>query len=392
MMELINQNRFDMINTFFAAVYNMFLAKNISRRYNFMRNFYTDRQNSENNSLQLQEIIIGLKDIQRDLLFNTLGELLGSNISLKRTDNENTFSPFYVDIDGENLRYSSTGTRLLITILGTMLNDHFSVLLIDEPEIGLSPKNQLALTKVLYDEKLRSSFCPHLKQIFTATHSHLFLDRRVLSNNHLLSKRGHSINIEQVNSIGDLHKLQFDMLGNELETLFLPTAIVMVEGDSDVIFMTKIIQLHLPDKKISIIRAKGDGEIQNKLHVIREAFGDLQLSPYHNRILIALDQIHSLKIERIKSQGINKDNIFVWSRNGIEYFYPQELVAKGFRCSSNDVDRICLENDPIEYNGIRRTKKELAEYIARELSLENHLNEELASLIKQIKIVCDTSN
>ncbi len=185
----------------------------------------------------------------------------------------------------------------------------------------------------------------------------------------------------------DLHKLQFEMLCNELETLFLPTAIVMVEGDSDVIFMTKIIQLHLPDRKISIIRVKGDGEVQNKLHILREAFGDLQLSPYHNRILIAIDQIHSLKTERIKNQGINEDNIFVWSQNGIEYFYPQELVAEGFRCSSNDVGNISLENDPIEYNGIRKTKKELAEYIARKLNLENHLNDELVSLIEQLKRV-----
>ena len=69
------------------------------------------------------------------------------------------------------------------------------------------------------------------------------------------------------------------MLGNELESIFLPSAIVIVEGDSDVTFITRVVQLHIPDRKVAIVRAGGDGEVQNKLNVLREAFGDLATSP-----------------------------------------------------------------------------------------------------------------
>ena len=138
---------------------------------NFMLNFYTSRQNTEDNDLKLVQIITGLKDTQREKLFSAAKELLGNEFSLKRIDPENTFSPFYVDMDGENLRYGSSGTRLLLTLLGILLDERFSVLLIDEPEIGLSPRIQALLARFLYNKKQRQQFCPHLRQIYIATQS-----------------------------------------------------------------------------------------------------------------------------------------------------------------------------------------------------------------------------
>ena len=251
------------------------------RRYydNFIHNFHTSQQNSEDNELKLEQVITGLKDVQRDKLFGVCKDLLGNEFSLKRTDPENTFSPFYVDMDGENLRYGSSGTRLLLTLLGILLDERFSVILVDEPEIGLSPRIQAVLARFLYDKEHRQQFCPHLRQLYIVTHSHLFLDRGVFSNNYVVSKAGHVVSVKPVQSVGDFHQLQFNMLGNELESIFLPSAIVIVEGDSDVTFITRVVQLHIPDRKMAIVRAGGDGEVQNKLNVLREAFGDLATSP-----------------------------------------------------------------------------------------------------------------
>lgn len=302
------------------------------RRYydNFIHNLYTSKQNTENNDLQLQQIITTLKDFQRRKLFEICKQLLGSDFSLKRTDPENSFSPFYVDIDGENLKYSSTGTRLLLTLLGTLLDERFTVLLVDEPEIGLSPRIQSVLARFLYDKKQRKELCPHLKQLYIATHSHIFLDRKILSNNYILKKDIRTVSVKAVQSVSDFHQLQFDLLGNELESIFLPSAIVIVEGDSDVTYLTKIVQLHIPNRKVSIIRAGGDGEVQNKLNVLRETFGDFAMSPYRDRLFVVLDKKHSLNKERIKRQGVKEEHIFVWSKNGIEYFYPQDLLASAF--------------------------------------------------------------
>jgi len=355
---------------------------------NFIQHFHTSHQNSEDNNLRLDQIIVGLKDSQREKLFNLSESLLGNKFSLKKTEPDNTFSPFYVDMDGENLKYGSSGTRLLLTLLGTMLNEKFTVLLIDEPEIGLNPGIQSTLAKFLYNNDLRNDFCPHISQIYVATHSHLFLDRNVFSNNILVKKSQETISTQEVRSIGDLHQLQFNMLGNELESVFLPSAIVIVEGDSDVTFMTKAFQLNIPDRRVAVVSGGGDGEIQKRLNFIKEAFGNLGFSPYRNRIFVVLDKTHSVKLERITRQGIPESNITVWSKNGIEYFYPRQLVAETFCCSLEEVDQINLENDPIAFNGITTSKKELSRVVSSAIDSEHALHVELNSLIESVRQSC----
>ena len=76
-----------------------------------------------------------------------------------------------------------------------------------------------------------SRFCPHLKSLFIATHSHIFLDRSAYENNFVVTKRDKLISARQLNTASDLHEVQFNMLGNDLELLYLPAAIVLVEGE-----------------------------------------------------------------------------------------------------------------------------------------------------------------
>lgn len=379
---LIGCNRFshvDVLNT-------REMDKHHHRTYydNFVNEFYSSRQNTENNHLNLQEIITGLKDGARKKLFAVAENLLGNTFALQRTDPENTFSPFYVDVDGENLRYASTGTRLLLTLLGTMLDDRFSVLLIDEPEIGLSPRIQSALATFLYDQRRRQEFSPHLDRVFVATHSHLMLDRDVISNNFVVNKNAADIDVSQLSSPAGFHQLQFNLLGNDLEALFLPSSIVLVEGESDASYLKKLVQLRIPNKRITIVRAGGDGEIQSKINFVREAFGDITTSPYGGRFFAVLDATHSIKISRLHGQGLAEENVVVWSRNGIEYYYPKILVAEAFHCDESDVVGLDFSTDPIKHNGFRYSKKQLAEFVCDRISPHHELPDELVDLLDRI--------
>lgn len=361
------------------------------RRYydNFLQNFHTSQQNTEDNELRLEQVITGLKDSQLDKLFQLSSKLLGNEFSLKRSDPESRFSPYYVDMDGENLRYGSSGTRLLITLLGILFDERFSVILIDEPEIGLSPKIQAALARFLYDKEQRKDFCPHLRQVFVATHSHLFLDRNVISNNFTVMKEKTIVTVQQVQSLSALHQLQFNLLGNELESVFLPSAILIVEGTSDETFLARIMQLHIPDRRITIVRAGGDGEISKKLNVLKEALGDLFTSPYHDRLFLVFDSKHSASIIKLQNQGIRDCNINIWSKNGIEYLYPEDILAETFHCDVLDVKKINLEADPIQYNGIRKSKKELARTVVDILSANHAVHAELDALLLRVRSVCN---
>ncbi len=291
-------------------------------------------------------------------------------------------------MDGENLRYGSSGTRLLLTLLGTLLDERFSTILLDEPEIGLSPRIQTRLARLFFDVDLRASFCPHIKQLYIATHSHLFLDRKTYSNNFVVAKDGDLITARPIGSVGDLHQLQFNMLGNELESLFLPSAIAIVEGDSDATFLNKAIELHLPGVHVATVCARGEGEVRRRLNFFKEAFGDVAASLYRGRLLVVFDRQISTKLGKVATDGVLPENTIVLSRNGIEHYYPPVLIGAAFGCDARDVGEISLGSDPIEYNGHRCSKVDLAKYVAARLTIAHGLDSEIEALVNRLRYVC----
>jgi hypothetical protein len=188
--------------------------------------------------------------------------------------------------------------------------------------------------------------------------------------------------------VAEYHHLQFNMLGNEMEALFMPAAIVIVEGDSDHTFLSKVLQLHIPDRKVAVVRAAGEGEVRTKLHFFKEAFGDVAASPYRHRLFVVLDKQISVKLPKIEQDGVPKDNVVVLSLNGIEYFYPHALVAAAFRTSTDQVGGWKFESDPVEFNGIRKSKKELAQIVADGLTRDHPIHSEIRSLIDKIAAAC----
>lgn len=356
------------------------------RRYynNSLQNYYTANQNQENNDLNLEQLLTNLKESQLERLFDLVSKLLGQNFSLKRVNEESRFSPYYIDMDGQNLRLASSGTRLLFALLGLLLDQRFEVVLVDEPEIGLSPRIQTALAAILYHPENRTAFFAHLKQVFIATHSHLFLDRSTYSNNYVVSRSGLEVDVKSVTSASGLHRLQFNLLGNDSEAMSLPSAIVVVEGESDQIFLAKIFELALPDKRISIVRAGGDGEILNKVNTLKEALGDIAAGPYRDRLFAVLDARNSAKKERLVGQGIRGDHIRTWTKNGVEYLYPVGRLSAIFRCAPEELTGMNLEAETIALGEIRRSKKALAHELTESLKSSDPMHPELQQLVQQV--------
>jgi hypothetical protein len=140
---------------------------------------------------------------------------------------------------------------------------------------------------------------------------------------------------------------------------------------------------------VAIVRAEGEGGTMNRLNFFKEAFGDLASSPYRDRLFILLDQSISVRLPRVERQGVPRDNIVLLSRNGIEYYYPPELVGAVFRSSAADVVKWKLEDDPLEFNGIRKSKKELAGVISAGITAAMPLHPEIEALVAKVKkVVC----
>lgn len=339
-------------------------------------NFRRKDVNTEQNFIDLNRIVGGLKDKQRNKLFKLCGDLIGAKFTLARTDPENELSPRYIDMDGLSIAVGSTGTRLLMTLLGICMDEEFDSVIIDEPELGLSPRIQTVLVDFLSDKPRRENVFPHLKRVIVATHSHIFLDKKSIRNNFIVKRDGALISIEQVDSISKLHELQFNLLGNSLESLFLPSAFVIVEGKTDKPYLEKLIAMRHPTRKILVIESQGD--VKREFKNLCNSLGDITKSPFRSRIFVVLDSVNTVGTkDKLTRMGAIPDNVVVWNSNGIEYVYPVSLMCSIFTCSPNEIERIDISGDDVSFNGVDRRKTSLSAEIVSLLDAQTVVPEEL---------------
>jgi hypothetical protein len=343
-------------------------------------------QNSEINRLELNELIVQLDNRARERLFELAGTVLGGKFELRSRDPGNVFSTRIVYYNDRTLGAASSGTRLMLTILGTCLDSRFHTVLLDEPELGLSPRAQRKIAELLFNDAMRKAWFPHLKQVFLVTHSHLFLDRSVYQNNFILQRAGDAVSITQVTSIAAFHNLQFNLLGNDLEALFLPSAVVVVEGPTDQSVLRRAFLLRFPDKRITVVNAGDEGQMGAKLHMMSEILGDLSTSPYRSRVFFLLDAVHSIGKKGTRAKILAKhalpENIVTLSQNGIEHYYPEVVVGALFGGAT--LASVRVNDDDVSANGIEMKKADLAARVENRLTAEAKFGGELETLFDKV--------
>jgi len=334
--------------------------KQTQKHQEFLNQWRNEQQNIDNSPLNLQQAIAELTDNKRDQLIEIMELLLGSKMELKFTAPDNSMSQKYISVDGHNISYTSSGYRLITTLITSLLAEEYETFLIDEPELGISPEAQGLFSDFLFDKDIRKKYFGHIRTLILATHSTIFLDRLKISNNHFVEKNGDIIDVRRVNSISEINSIHFFLLGNRFETLYMPSAIVIVEGKCDYKYIKKIFDLRYEGTSISIIQANGDSRIKEIFNFSKNIFGDIQKSPYKDRIFVVLDRIHGGGlVNTLKGMGLPEESIIVWSRNGIEYFYPADVMQSIF----HSTDKFEIDGDRIKLNNLEYTKNELVEMV-----------------------------
>ncbi|HMU33096.1 MAG TPA: AAA family ATPase [Pyrinomonadaceae bacterium] len=357
-----------------------------SERWNqLLQLFNQQHQNIDNSPINLQQAIAELSDSQRDTLIEIVDLLLGVRLEMRHTVDGNSMSQQYISCDGHNISYTSSGFRLITTLVTSLLDTDYDTYLIDEPELGISPEAQGVLADFLFDRSHRQKYFSHIRTLVFATHSTVFLDRKTISNNYIVQKSGNEISINGISTQGELNKIHFFLLGNRFETLYLPSAIILVEGKCDHRFIERATSLRFPNAQLSIISANGDNRIKEILSVARGLLSDIQRSPYRDRIFVVLDAVHSAGLpEQLVQMGVPRENIVKWSLNGIEYYYPPELLDKIYGSGG----ALEVSGDCIIRNGLTYTKTELLERVVSQLesTTQHHkeLEEKLLEPLSQI--------
>lgn len=350
--------------------------KRSEQHRSFMQQWQNNKQNIDNSPLNLQQSIADFNDDTRGIFFEIMENLLGSKMEMQYTVPENTMSQKYISVDGHNISYTSSGYRLIATLVTSLLNEDYDTYLIDEPELGISPEAQGIFADFIFNSDIRAKYFSHIKTIVLATHSTVFLDRSIITNNYFVEKNGDLINISRVNTIADINKIHFFLLGNRLESLYMPSAIVIVEGKCDYKYIERVLQVKYPDFRFSIIQANSDTRIRDIFNVTKNLFGDIQKSPYRDRIFAVIDSVHGNGlIAHLEKMGIPKNNIVVWSKNGIEYYYPPTIIKELFH-SNGDLN---ISDDIVTLAGVEYKKNELVDIITPKIDKDTKYGDEFNS-------------
>ncbi len=344
--------------------------------------------NFEQSFFSPMSAITRLKDKQRSLLFSTFSELFGQAASVASEDPLNEFANRYVSIDGDSLSVTSSGTRLFLGILAALMDDRFSTVAIDEPELGLSPPLQRRLADIIIGARpLKEKLFPHKPNILLSTHSHHFLDKARPSNNWVVEREGNNITARQCSGLAELHDIQFRLLGNDLGSLFLPDVVYFVEGETDKKYLEKVISLHYPKLRVAALACSG--EIASRLHSWAVSLGDMATSPYRLRTFVVVDKVKQAGIERACiNASLPNENRIDWQHNGIEYYYPRRHLEDIFRADIPNVEDLKVSQDHVSMGETTYTKTELGRMVCERLSKDDdfpaEFTEKLLSPLKKV--------
>lgn len=352
-------NNFNVLNH-----YNPRKNKKSEQWRQFIRRWQQEQQNFDNSPLNLQQAIAELSDDRRDLLSEIVEQLLGTQLEILYTVPDNTMSQKYVSCHGHNISYTSSGFRLIATIVTCLLDTDYNIFLVDEPELGISPEAQGVLADFLFDNGHRKKYFEHVETLILATHSTIFLDRRDIGNNYSVTRQGNVIDVRQTKSLTEFNGIHFFLLGNRLESLYLPSCIVLAEGKTDHAYISHVLKQEFPGVQFSIVNAGSDSRMKEVVSIAGSLLTDLQKSPYRTRIVPILDKTHGRDVVQMLTQsGIPEDNIIIWEKNGIEYYYPCEVIDEIF----GKGDDLEIVNDTVSRNGISYRKAELCDKVIEKM-------------------------
>ena len=219
-----------------------------------------------------------------------------------------------------------SGSLSVLTMLCCLYDPGLKWVLIDEPELGLEPVVQRRLMRLFQGIARQDGGLPH-KRIVLATHSHLFLDRVEIGNNRKVSiDVDGTVLVDPVKSTAELHQIVFNLLGNAPEDLFLPRAILVVEGRSDREFLTPILGL-LEVQNVAIHDVEGDSRIGEAVASIEQTLKSTRyFPPFRERLFVLCDrQARRGLLDEVRKL-LGPEKVVELPLPGIEFYYPPSLL------------------------------------------------------------------
>jgi predicted ATPase len=368
------------VNRFYSFHHLQFYNNDVNELNQFYQNLQNTKQqafqNFEGAFFNAATALTRLTNQRRDVLFETFSSLFGQKIEVRAENPDNEFSNRYVAVDDDSLSVTSSGTRLFLGLLAALMDERFHLVAIDEPELGLSPPLQRRLSDIVLKREHNEKLFPHQPNIILVTHSHLFLDKATPQNNWIVSKEDRMISARRCVDFAELHDVQLRLLGNDLGDLFLPHAVMFVEGETDKMYLESVVKRRLPNMRVVIQDCGGD--IAQRLAYWAQTLGDMQISPYRERTFAVSDRVEQAGLNRVCDRvGLPERNKIKWTGNGIEYVYPTSILRSIFRDENMTAAALNTGNDQVSYGGLSYKKTDLCRQVCERIDSQTVYPDEL---------------
>src|SRR5688500_17984348 len=91
----------------------------------FMQHWNQQHQYIDNSPLNLQQAVAELTDNQRSSLVEIVELLLGLRLEIRHTAEDNSMSQKYISAGDHNISYTSSGFRLITTLVTSLLDSEY---------------------------------------------------------------------------------------------------------------------------------------------------------------------------------------------------------------------------------------------------------------------------
>ncbi len=234
------------------------------------------------------------------------------DLSIKEINSEDNFDSVITDC-GSGL------IDILIIVTNIIARDD-CIFLIEEPEIHLHPEGQRKLLTFLKENS-------KTKQILIATHSPIFIDS--ITSNLLLVKKELKSELMEIN-IGEIKLIKEELNIKPSDSLINSNVVMLVEGETDKIFMENIIRKSRPElliKGMSIYPTNGKDRI-----ILFEKF----IKKTVDIPLIVMGDSDFIKDkEGLIKQGFLVDNLFLLEKGELEDYYPINRIIATIKIISD---------------------------------------------------------
>lgn len=210
------------------------------------------------------------------------------------------------------------------------------IFFIDEAELHLHPSGQRQLKQSLVELTGANG----VDQVFLSTHSSVLIadgDEDCNQAFFKIEKEDRCTSVEKVDQKNKA-KVVYDLLGGNPADLLLPANFLIVEGESEVEFLEKIISRFYSDKPtLQVICGRGDDEAQRQtMNAINKVYQPLKQTPiYKDKLGILLDAPSGpekqQRYEHFKRENSSLEyhgQLFELPVNGLEDYYPTTLKSQ----------------------------------------------------------------